>query len=396
MAPEASQGVGLPGCPYIDDVRHWNRNTFINGNPRSTLNEAVKIHLNCERTPGNASSNPYKDLCPFHITFYEKLDGEISDLKNSQWKIGELFGNDPYNGNAIVYLRRSAFTVSLSHVFGKMTILIFDQVAILSMPSYIYRHSVIDKTVSQQSLDPFYTVLLLLPEGFELGQTHYFPYSPGILDQPTAFQAELSCIVQGLTQVIKQWAALDQHLGDLLVEDFMEPKQYSTLLFDDEKFSRSRKYFWAIGCLNEFIISIADNIKQWDMYHEARIKGLLDQANIAEALDAAHVMAPGTVGSEFSSPIPTGEEELQHIKSMVQTGVNHRGTLANLQTQFESKLETVKALRDGVCRPLSLPHIFQHWCGAKICHLTVIQCERARREQRINPSWRKCQTPHLR
>jgi hypothetical protein len=36
------------------------------------------------------------------------------------------------------------------------------------------------------------------------------------------------------------------------------------LLFDDENFTRSRKYFWAIGCLNEIELTIADNIEQWD------------------------------------------------------------------------------------------------------------------------------------
>lgn len=40
----------------------------------------------------------------------------------------------------------------------------------------------------------------------------------------------------------------------------MDPDAYVTLLFDDDRFSRSRLYFWIIGCLNEFLISIEDNM----------------------------------------------------------------------------------------------------------------------------------------
>jgi hypothetical protein len=134
----------------------------------------------------------------------------------------------------------------------------------------------------------------------------------------------------------------------------MEPKQYSTLLFDDDNFTRSRKYFWAIGCLNEFIISIADNIKQWDMYHAARNDRILELPEIVARLDAASVLPPAPIGAEYG--IRTGEQELEYMKRMVIKGSNRREDLVNLKTQFENKLETVKSLRDGVRQ---LPIIFQ-------------------------------------
>jgi len=80
-----------------------------------------------------------------------------------------------------------------------------------------------------------------------------------MLKKRTAFQSELYCILE---QVIDRWTALDEYLNQLLVEYFMDPKQYSKLLFDDENLTRSRKYFQAIGCLNEFDTSISDNMKQ--------------------------------------------------------------------------------------------------------------------------------------
>jgi hypothetical protein len=136
----------------------------------------------------------------------------------------------------------------------------------------------------------------------------------------------------------------------------MEPKQYTTLLLDDNNFTRSRKYFWTIGCLNEFIVSIADNIKQWDMYHEARAKNFVDGDEVmADRLDAASVYAPGYIGRERqhgrSRYVQDGETQLQNVIVMIQTGVDHREALANLQAHFERKLETVKSLRDGVRHP---------------------------------------------
>jgi hypothetical protein len=115
-----------------------------------------------------------------------------------------------------------------------------------------------------------------------------------LLSNGFASQEEITCFIKGLEVVLKRWSSLDQYLEKLLVEDFMVPKQYATLLFDDENFTRSRKYFWAIGCLNEFISS--------------------------------------------------------KFEDLIKVGSTQRESLANLKTQFEGKLETVKALRDGVCQ----------------------------------------------
>lgn len=41
-----------------------------------------------------------------------------------------------------------------------------------------------------------------------------------------------------------------------------DPNAHDSLLFDDDSFSRSRKYFWAINYLAELDISISENIVQ--------------------------------------------------------------------------------------------------------------------------------------
>jgi hypothetical protein len=67
--------------------------------------------------------------------------------------------------------------------------------------------------------------------------------------------------VYALRGAAKRWAELNQYIGGMLSEDFMDPKAYVRLLFDDETISQSRLYFWVIGCLNEFDISIEENME---------------------------------------------------------------------------------------------------------------------------------------
>jgi hypothetical protein len=198
------------------------------------------------------------------------------------------------------------------------------------------------------ALEPFYTVLLLAPEVLRLNElggpiASHGRFMHTAISQKSKVEAEVFCISHCLEKVIKQWAALDDYLDELLAEEFMDPKEYVKLLFDDENFTRSQKYFWAIGCLGEFDTSISDNIKQWDLYFEARIKPLFDKEDLADLLDAASLTkALGLSAAE------NGLKRLAEFKAIVRTAENHRESLVDLQAQFRTKLETVKAFRDGV------------------------------------------------
>ena len=75
-----------------------------------------------------------------------------------------------------------------------------------------------------------------------------------------------------LGKIVKKWTTLDEYLSTLLSADCLTPKEFVKSLFNDENFSLSRKYFWAIGFLGELDISIRDNIKLRDMYCEGGVK----------------------------------------------------------------------------------------------------------------------------
>ncbi|TAQ87975.1 hypothetical protein B7494_g3704 [Chlorociboria aeruginascens] len=305
-----------PDCPYLDEYRlslaAWHM---------------IRIHLECTRIPGSRSANPYNSISnhedrsqqrAFSITFLEILPGRSYLTEASWWKIGQLFNDD---GKEYLF-RRSAFSVHVeagSRYDGKTLV-----------------------SSDPPGLTPLYTVLLLVPQGFsnpskvemELEET---------LESNTQIEAELHCIVKGLTGVIQRWSYLDRYLENLLVEDFMEPSDYAKLLFDDENFSRSQKYFWAIGCLGEFDTNISDNIKQLDLYTAARIQPLLARPDLAERLDAACLNPPQGMTSQ-----ERGACRLEEFMELIKKADHARESLVNLQSQFRKTLETVKALRDGL------------------------------------------------
>ena len=93
----------------------------------------------------------------------------------------------------------------------------------------------------------------------------------------------------------------------------MQPNEHDNLLFDDEAFSRSRRYLWAIDCLSEFESAISDNINQWDLYKSA---------------------------------LPPLQNELDNLQLKI-VERNCR-LLHNQREYFRQKLASTRALRDAV------------------------------------------------
>lgn len=144
---------------------------------------------------------------------------------------------------------------------------------------------------------------------------------------------EVKIIIAAMRKIGDRWGDLIEYIGSLLVEDFMDPKSYAMLLFDDETFSRSRLYFWIIGCLSEFDVSIEDNIKQWKLFRQARIDPEVEKFH--EEV-------------EFGFVINNSPEGVTELRDLSLRGEEARQVLEDLQSQFRAKLATVQTLRDGV------------------------------------------------
>lgn len=186
----------------------------------------------------------------------------------------------------------------------------------------------------QSMNEDYWTMLILSSSNFFPPPTQEHPDIDWemVINESGSRIAEVTIIVYAIGNAEERWGKLNEYIESLLVEDFMDPKAYTMLLFDDETFSRSRLYFWIIGCLNEFDLSIEDNIKQWKLFRQARISHHLESSSHSH------------------------NTELDKLRKLDGLGEQIRQRLENLQTQFRAKIATVQALRDGVSVPFKISH----------------------------------------
>ena len=346
---------------------------------------ATDLHLRCERRGGSELTNPYSNLYnAFHITFYERIDrhddlaelercvGELkrrlaekdpTDLTKKGLNIGKLYTKSGQVDRAseIPKFREASFTVWL------LAFLVYAR----RIPNSKQMLATSDKVGSQESN---WTMLILSPTQFftnphpnDKSFTNPHLNDKSIIDwasvarEKTPYSAEFATILYALNAVEVRWRSLNEYIGSLLTEDFMDPAAFTKLLFDDEDFSRSKLYFWAIGCLNEFEASIEDNILQLKLYRMARMAHL--QGNQPEG---------GGTSSKSNTNSKSRSEELDSKADELLR------SLEDLKSQFQSKKTTVEALRSGVS--FSSQALFP-----PMPHLTLysiaIQCQRAQGEQ---------------
>ena len=147
-----------------------------------------------------------------------------------------------------------------------------------------------------------------------------------------------------------EWRGFSEYIGSLIVEDFMSPRTYSQLLFDDASFSRPKLYFWILGCLNEFDVVIEDNIKQWTLYRQARVDKLLNR--FAEPTPASSSeKSPETSPEKAHGSLPTRRDPdkgLKKFRELARKAEYIRQSLEDLRAQFKAKQSKVQALRDGL------------------------------------------------
>jgi hypothetical protein len=74
-----------------------------------------------------------------------------------------------------------------------------------------------------------------------------------------------------LRMVIERWEKIAEYFAWLVghhKDILSDPDAHDSLLFDDDSFSRSRRYFWAINYLAELDISISGNIVELEKFEK--------------------------------------------------------------------------------------------------------------------------------
>jgi hypothetical protein len=149
-------------------------------------------------------------------------------------------------------------------------------------------------------------------------------------NQPYQFfeEAIFKVLIASLLSVSENYKSLLSELNKLFDSQeyvtFMDPAKFVHNLYDDASFSRSRFYFWAIGCLSVFeenIIANRRNITAFQREYIPEVKGRWDSVSAKE--------------SEYFRGID------QRLKEMSRD-------MEEVRVQLAGKLEDIRALRDGV------------------------------------------------
>jgi hypothetical protein len=115
-------------------------------------------------------------------------------------------------------------------------------------------------------------MLYICPNSFELyDKTHGFSQYDTTLNAIKGRDAgkALGAMIESSIRIVHQrWEKIKEYFTWLLdhKDTLSDPDAHDSLLFDDESFSRSRRYFWAINYLAELDSSTSRNIIQLDTF----------------------------------------------------------------------------------------------------------------------------------
>ena len=126
------------------------------------------------------------------------------------------------------------------------------------------------------------------------------------------------------------WLGLYRHTESLLSsgEELVQPGLHDKLLFDDEVFSGSRKYFWLIDSLHTFTTAISSSLDTWKSFESQDIQ--------------PHVKSLSWSATEKEMLL----DSLEQVQRIVQE-------LEHMKMLFANQRAKTLALRDGVLIPLT-------------------------------------------
>ena len=212
------------------------------------IQDAFNLHIFCSRTQrvGNHHLSWWK---PFHIAWFQILAGDTGQeqLRTSSWKHGPLYGSTKG-----LLVQEACFTLAfVPHIESNH---LSDD---LQRASWKFHSSFVTATGTD-----FWTVLLLSPSLIDVAGSA--PRNPAL--------HVLKLIEEGLEMAANAWEGLRAHFNAILDDQhtLLDPQGHDELLFDDDTFSRSRLYFWAMDSLDVFITQIKDTISEWEDFWAAR------------------------------------------------------------------------------------------------------------------------------
>ena len=142
--------------------------------------------------------------------------------------------------------------------------------------------------------------------------------------------AMLYLVGYALQTAAREWQKMvvyfDTLVGNNLLNQaestLLSPEKHDLLLFEDESFSRSRKYFWVVEALTAFSEKISDTLDVFEEYQSYEVQPYLELADHDDR-------------EKLIRGLDNARTEISKLKTV--------------QFQLDKHLERTKLLRDGVC-----------------------------------------------
>ena len=131
-------------------------------------------------------------------------------------------------------------------------------------------------------------------------------------------QAMLEEIQRAFYVILLDWHEISSHVQNLLGDEnaILDPRKHDELLFDNENFDGSRRYFWIINAGDEFLRTIKTTMETYNTFINDRTSDTSDWGNHGELMHQ-------------SEGLPKA--------------------LASLIEEFTTQRDRAVGLRDGVC-----------------------------------------------
>ncbi|KAF7919268.1 hypothetical protein EAE99_008570 [Botrytis elliptica] len=134
-----------------------------------------------------------------------------------------------------------------------------------------------------------------------------------------------------MTEVTNAWTKIIEYFDGLISEKmaFRDPDRHDRLLVDDETFSRSKKYFWAISILKELHVKISKNIEE--------IERIMDDSRIRSGTASASL---GLNCEDIRRKLKLLQEIANRLADKREEALDLRDGLFNASGVMESRAST--------------------------------------------------------
>ncbi|KAK5993903.1 hypothetical protein PT974_07341 [Cladobotryum mycophilum] len=257
-------------------------------------------HVFCRRyRSSNTFLTSWKTL---NITWHQIVPN-FSTVKSrtSSWKSG------PLHNNELQYIEQRAFTV-------------------LYLPHNTDMLS--ERRTHLSDGNKYWTIMVLAPSSSNWVD-HYKPSRHSI--------AIVHIIARGLGEAADAWDQVHPQFSSLIAESspILDPRRHDRLMFDDDTFSRSRQYFWAMNSLEIFKVQVEDAILEWTHFWTttgSSIKQLAHDEGADEDLES--------VLGKVNENIRRLEERKAQFETIMAKTLTLRDGLFNASAVIESRAST--------------------------------------------------------